>query len=162
MPLVERDHESAPIRATASTEEGPALRDAALVAARVARDEAEAAAIRERPGAAPPPLVAPDEAVAPLLRTGEMVHGLRSSAILMSPGDERALGYGGRLYLTSQRLVHVGQVTVSVELSDIDEVSLAGDRLLLTLSAGDGLALDLQRPRAFRAEMAAIMRGRRR
>jgi hypothetical protein len=162
MPLTERNHESAPPPATVSTEEGPALRDAALVAERVARDEAEAAAIRERSATAPPALIVPDKMIGPLVRPGERVHGLRSSAMLMSPGDERAYGYGGCLYLTSQRLVHVGQVIVTVELDDIAEVSRAGDRLLLTLRAGDGMALDVERPRSLRAEMAAVMRGRRR
>lgn len=158
MSLAERDHESAPAPATASTEEDPALRDAARVAERVARDEAGAAAIRERPASAPLPEVAFHDPIAALLRPDEVVHGLRPSAMLMSPGDERAFGYGGSLYLTSQRLVHVGQVTVTVELNDIVEASLAGDRLLLTLRAGDGLALDVERPRTFRAEMAAVMR----
>lgn len=162
MSFAERDHEAAPSPGTASTEEGPALRDAALIADRVAQDEAEAAAIRERSASTPLPPMAADGAIAELLRPREMLHGLRPSAILLSPGDERSLGYGGSLYLTSQRLVHLGQVNVSVELNDIAEVSLGGDRLLVTLRAGEGLVLDLERPRAFRAQMAAILRERRR
>ena len=59
------------------------------------------------------------------------------------------------LYLTSRRLVHLGQVVLSVNLIDIEESSLAGERLLLTLRNGEGLTLDVDRPRLLRAEMAA-------
>ena len=89
---------------------------------------------------------------------GQLVHDLRSRAILKAPGDDRALGYGGTLYLTSRRLVHIGQVTVNVQLADIVETSLAGERLLVTLSDGEGLMLDLDRPRQLRAEVAAAIR----
>ncbi len=78
--------------------------------------------------------------------------------MLGTPGGDRAHGYGGTLYLTSRRLVHLGQVVVSVALTDIEETSLAGERLLLTLRAGEGLSLDLDRPRVLRAEIAAATR----
>ena len=77
------------------------------------------------------------------------------------PGGDRALGYGGTLYLTSQRLVHLGQVVVSVQLTDIEETSLAGELLLLSLREGEGISLDLDRPRVLRAEIAAATRGMR-
>ena len=48
---------------------------------------------------------------------------------------------------------------MSVQLTDIAESSLAGERLLLTLSNGEGLSLDLDRPRLLRAEMAEATRG---
>ena len=44
---------------------------------------------------------------------------------------------------------------VTVQLTDIVETSLAGERLLLTLRDGEGITLDLDRPRLLRAEMAA-------
>jgi len=83
---------------------------------------------------------------------------VRGSAILHAPGGDRAHGYGGTLYLTSRRLIHLGQVIMSVPLTDIVETSLAGERLLLALRDGEGLALDLDRPRRLRAELAAAMR----
>lgn len=48
---------------------------------------------------------------------------------------------------------------VIVKLTDIVEPSLAGERRLLTLRDGEGLALDLDRPRLLRAQMAAATRG---
>ena len=47
---------------------------------------------------------------------------------------------------------------VTVQLTDIVETSLAGERLLLALRNGEGMAFDLDRPRLFRAEIAAATR----
>jgi hypothetical protein len=138
----------------ASTEEGPALRDAAAAAQRAADDEAAATAARERFRIAPMDVLAPDERIGPQLADGELVHALRTHAILRAPGGDAALGYGGTLYLTSRRLIHLGQVVVTVSLTDIVETSLAGERLLLSLRGGEGLSLDVDRPRLLRAEIA--------
>lgn len=158
MTQTERDQDREAVLAD-STEEGPALRDAATTAARMEADEAAAIEARERLRTAPLPSIEPDENIAPQLDKNELVHNLRRSAILRAPGDDRALGYGGTLYLTSKRLVHIGQVTVNVQLADIAETSLAGERLLITLCGGDGLSLDVDRPRLLRTEIAAAMRG---
>ena len=45
-----------------------------------------------------------------------------------------------------------------MQLTDIVETSLAGERLLLALRNGDGMTFDLDRPRVLRAEIAAAMR----
>jgi hypothetical protein len=158
MHLAERDRDRSTDAAEGSTEEGSALRDAALIADRVAADEADAALARERLKDGPLPSIEPDEHVVDHLTPGESVHDLRTRAILSAPGGENALGYGGSLYLTSRRLVHLGQVNVSVRLTDIVETSLAGERLLLTLPEGEGMALDVERPRHFRAQLAAAQR----
>ena len=158
MQASERDRSAPPLVDTL-TEEGPALRDATTLAERAEADEIAARAARDRFAVAPVPVIEPDEHVQPHLYQGELVHGLRRCAILRAPGDHRALGYGGTLYLTSRRLVHLGQVFVTVQLTDIVESSLAGERLLLTLRAGEGFSLDIDRPRLLRAEMAAVTRG---
>jgi hypothetical protein len=142
-----------------STEEGPALRDALSVARRAADDEALAAAARESFRTKPMPTVEPDDDIRAHLNPGERVHALRTRAILNVPGGEHVPGYGGTLYLTSRRLVHLGQVMKSVQLADVVESSLAGDRLLLTLAGGDGVSIDVDRPRLLRAEMAEAARG---
>ncbi len=144
------------------TEEGPALRDAATVAERADIDEAAATAARERFRIGPIAALEPDDAIRPHLGDEELVHALRTRAILRAPGGDAALGYGGTLYLTSRRLVHLGQVVVSVQMTDIVETSLAGERLLLTLRQGEGLSLDVDQPRLLRAEMAEAARGVRR
>ena len=158
MHMSERDRDTSADLVEESTEEGPALRDAATAVERAAADEALASAARDMFLVSPVPVMEADELVLPHLLPGENVHGLRRHAILRAPGDDRALGYGGSLYLTSRRLIHLGQVIVTVQLTDIVEASLAGERLLLTLRDGEGLTLDLDRPRLLRAEMAAVAR----
>lgn len=146
---------------TGSTEEGPALRDAAAAVSRIETDEAAAMEARQRYRTDALPSLEPDATVRRHLAAGETVHGVRTSAILKPPGDDRALGYGGTLYLTSARLLHVGQLTVDVQLRDIVETSLAGERLLITLRDAEGLTLDVDRPRLLRAEIAAATRAAR-
>jgi hypothetical protein len=162
MHLAERDRDRSRPSIERSTEEGPALRDAAAVAERAAADEADAALARERLRDGPLPTIEPDDGVVAHLTAGECVHDLRTRAILRTPGGESTLGYGGSLYLTSRRLVHLGQVNVTVQLTDIVETSLAGERLLLTLPRGEGMSLDVERPRHFRAHLAAAQRRLRR
>jgi hypothetical protein len=128
----------------------------------VADDEEAAAAARERFRSVPIPTIEVDDAIRSHLHPGELVHSLRRRAILSTPGGDGALGHGGTLYLTSRRLIHLGQVVVTVGLTDLQETSLAGERLLLTLRDGDGLTLDVDKPRLLRAEMAAIGQGLRR
>ena len=139
------------------TEEGPALRDASATAARIEADEREALEARERLRTEPLAAFEPDDVVRTHLYPGEVVHDLRRSAILRAPGD-RALGYGGTLYLTSRRLAHIGQVNVTVQLGDISEIATAEERLLVTLKDAEGLAFDIDRPRLFRTLIAAAMR----
>jgi hypothetical protein len=154
----ERDQDLSPTTVEKSTEEGPALRDAMTAAARAEADEAAANLARDSFLVMPVPEIEADEAIAPHLLEGELVHALRRHAILRAPGGDTALGYGGTLYLTSRRLVHLGQVVMTVRLIDIVESSLAGEQLLLTLRDGEGLAIELDRPRLLRAEMAALTR----
>jgi hypothetical protein len=160
MHLAERDRDSSRTANSidGSAEDGPALRDATASVERADADEAEAAAARERFRIGPIPALEPDSHISHWLTDGELVHALRPHAIIRTPGGEASLGYGGTLYLTSRRLVHLGQVEMSVQLTDIVETSLAGERLLLSLSNGEGLSLDLDRPRLLRAEMAQAMR----
>jgi hypothetical protein len=162
MQAAERDRDASGPSADASTEEGPALRDAAGTAARISDDESAAAAARERFRAEPIGSIEPDAELLPHLAPGELVHDLRKRAILKAPGDDRSLGYGGTLYLTSRRLVHLGQVVLSVQLTDLIETSLAGERLLLSLRDGEGLSIEVDRPRLLRAEMAEVGRRLRR
>lgn len=161
MQRAERDQDPAVPVVDLSTEEGPALRDAVAAARRAERDEAEAAAARERYRSSPLPPVLAANGVATHLLPNEVLHSARPSAILSAPGGDGGLGYGGTLYLTSRRLIHLGQVVLTVALSDILETSMAGERLLLALRAGEGIALDVDRPRLLRAEIAAARRANR-
>lgn len=158
----ERDQDPSPTTVETSTEEGPALRDAMTAAQRADADEAAANLARDSFLVMPVPHIQADANIATHLSAGELVHALRRHAILRAPGGDAALGYGGTLYLTSRRLVHLGQVVMGVRLTDIVESSLAGEQLLLTLRDGEGISLEVDRPRLLRAEMAALTRELRR
>lgn len=143
---------------TAPSENAAGLADAEALVARAEADETAAHDARQRFRDDPMAPVAPNEAIAPHLVPGEELFAIRSSAIINGPGVAAPLtGYGGTLYLTSQRIVHLGQVTLSLRLEDIEELSLAGERLLLTLRGGDGIAVDVAGPRLLRAQIAAAM-----
>ncbi len=157
-----RGRASAPKSGETLEEVGPALRDATAIARRSESDEAEAAAARARLRRGPIPVIEPDPEIVPMLADGEHVHSARRHALLSRPNGHRARGTGGRLYLTSRRLVHLGKGVVSVLLTDIEEIALAGETLLLTLHGDEGISLDLDRPRLLRAEIAAVLRQLRR
>lgn len=157
MQLAGRDRD--PTDTVGLTEEGPALRDAAAAAERAAADEADAMSARERFDSEPLAPIEADQAIAPHLLQDELVYALRTRAILRAPGGDSSLGYGGTLYLTSQRLVHLGQVVMAVQLSDIVESSLAGERILLTLRESEGLSVEVDRPRLLRVMIAEAARG---
>lgn len=70
-------------------------------------------------------------------------------------------GMGARCTSPRAGWFNPGQVLMTVQLSDILATSLAGERLLLSLRDGDGLTIDLSRPRTFRTEVAAAMRAKR-
>lgn len=143
----------------------PALADAEALLARAHADEAAAAAARERYRSQAIETLPPDATVAPLLATDEPLYAVRPSAILnTATGASPIPGYGGTLYLTDRRLLHVGRVVVSIGLDQVREMSLAGDRLLVRLDGGEGITLEVDRPRLLRVEISAAMlaaRGRR-
>jgi hypothetical protein len=136
-----------------------ALRDAGSILERSVRDEREAVDLRIRYESEPmQPLVA-DPSVIEMLETGEELFAVREPAILNAsdPDQSRSLpGYGGTLYLTSTRLVHRGQVVLSVAVRDIVDTVVVGERLLLMLHGGEGLSVDIDRPRVFRVQLSAI------
>ena len=65
--------------------------------------------------------------------------------------------FPGRLYLTTQRLMVVGGRRSMSSSSEIDELALAGERLLITLRDGTGLSIDASRPRLMRVQIAAAL-----
>ncbi len=144
---------------TADSVDAAALRDAAEILARARADEtaADEARVRYR-GQLMRPLE-PDPSIAPLLAPGEVVLAVRRLAILdrrePAIGTGAPAGLAGDLYLTSRRLVLAGRHALSFDLGEIEEVMLAGERLLLVLGDGNGASLYVDRPRLLRVELAA-------
>jgi hypothetical protein len=140
--------------------EGAALRDAQTIAARIAADEAAAdhARLTYRDGGLP--AIEPDAAASQILDPGELLHAVRPSALLEenTSGDFPPQPKGGVLYLTSTRLVHQGQETTELSLSEIEEVAVALERLvLIRLRDGSDVALEVDQPRLLRVQLATAI-----
>jgi hypothetical protein len=151
--------EGTPSGAVAST---AGLRDAAAIVARVADDEGAARETRAACRVREIEPIAPDARIAPLVLPGEVVFAVRSSALLDrrqppagAAGWSGCLGLAGDLYVTSTRLLLVGRTVVVYDLDEIQEVVVAGERLLLTLRDGAGVIVEVVRPRLLRVEIAA-------
>jgi len=137
----------------------PALRDAAQILALADADEAAADEARQRYRTQSMAALEPDARIAPLLRVGEHLVAVRRSAMLdrrqPALGSDASTDLGGDLYLTPRRLVLVGRRTLSFDLDGIEEVMLAGERLLLVMRDGVGASLSVAQPRLLRVEIAA-------
>jgi hypothetical protein len=87
----------------------------------------------------------------------ERVLGMRAQAQL-GRVDARAGGIdldGGTLYVTSQRLIHLGSRLTSIRLADIREMAMADRRLLVTLADAGGVTVDADEPHQLRVLVAA-------
>ena len=138
-----------------------ALRDAAAIAQRISVDELAADAERARlvDGELPDLRAQVDGALS--LTDGELVHAIRHSAMLEQGNAE--MPAGGSLYLTSQRLVHVGEASREIGLDAILESAVALERLLLLdLTDGSDLAIEVDQPRLLRVQLAAARANARR
>lgn len=137
-----------------------ALRDARAIAARVADDEAAATAARREYQTDGLPALQPPAGFAPLALPGEVLHATRANALL-----ERTLvdapkppPQSGALYITSERLIHAGADPTRLSLGEIEEMAVALERLLLVrLRDGTDLAIDTDRPRLLRVQVAAAL-----
>ena len=138
-----------------------ALRDAAAIAQRVSADEQAADAERARlVDGALPDLRSPANG-ALRLTDGEVVHAIRHAALLEEGHTPTPLG--GDLYLTSNRLVHVGKSSRDISLDAIEESAVALERLLLLdLTDGSDLAIEVDQPRLLRVQLAAARANARR
>jgi hypothetical protein len=149
----------APGRAAAP--DAAALRDAAAIAQRVSDDELAADAERARlvDGELPDLRSQLDGALQ--LAGGELVHAIRRAALLDE--GEAATPAGGSLYLTSNRLIHVGESSREIRLDAIQESAVALERLLLLdLTDGSDLAIEVDQPRLLRVQLAAARANARR
>lgn len=138
----------------------PGLRDAQAIAARIAADEAAADIARVQFAANGIPAIPPGTAFARVARAGEALHAVCRHAILeRAPleGNEPVVN-GGTLYLTSRRLLHVGVETTELPLSEIEEMVVALERLvLIRLRDGSDLAVEVDQPRLLRVQIAAAL-----
>jgi hypothetical protein len=91
---------------------------------------------------------------------GERLHAIHRHAVLERTSGRAVdpLPSGGTLYLTSVRLLHLATDRTEIALGSIDEMGLALERLvLIRLSDGSDLALEVDQPRLLRVQMAAAI-----
>ena len=70
---------------------------------------------------------------------------------------------GGDLYLTSRRMVHVGESSREISLDAIEESAVSLERLLLLdLTDGSDTAIEVDQPRLLRVQLAAARANARR
>jgi hypothetical protein len=139
-----------------ATGETAAERDARAIADRAAEDEREAGELRTRIRAGFRPRADRDAGIRDHLSPDEDVVEIRDAVVaerVESDGTSRLLG--GRLYVTTARLLLLGPEPLGIPLAEVDEVAVAGERLLVTLVDGSGLRLDAGRPRLLRVQIAA-------
>ena len=154
----DRATEAAPSTALPADRADPgaaALRDAEAIAARVTADERAADEERERLAREPLPVVAARAEQVFQRWPGEIIHAERHAA-MVERGKDAPLS-GGTLYLTSRRLVHVGrEAVVEIDLERIADMAVALERLLLIeLTDGSDLAIEVDGPRLLRVQVAA-------
>jgi hypothetical protein len=140
--------------------EGAAVRDAQTIADRIAADEAAADEARQAYQTGGLPAIEPDAAAAALLQSSEILHAVRASALLeeAAPVAEAGVPRGGMLYLTSERLIHAGAESTELLLTEIDEMAVALERLVLIRRRdGSDFALEVDQPRLLRVQLAAAI-----
>ena len=138
-----------------------ALRDAATIAQRIVADEraADLERIRLVDGQLPNLNLEVDGGIQ--MGAGEEIHAIRPLAMLEDRNSSKPAG--GTLYLTSERIVHVGERSREINLDAIDETAVALERLLLVdLADGSGLAIEIDQPRLLRVQLAAARANARR
>ena len=100
-----------------------------------------------------------DSRVLAQLRVGERLLEHRSQAALTRVTDDThsADPTNGALVLTDQRLLHLDGKDIAIDLAEIEELALAGDRLLVTLAGLHGVIIETDATPEFRTAVATAI-----
>jgi hypothetical protein len=108
--------------------------------------------------------IEPDAIVSSHLNEGEQVLGFRThvtfARVDRSGGPGTAIP--GWLYVTDQRLIHIGAEVSAIPLTDVIELTVTQDMLLMGLLRSDGVAVGVNRPRLLRLLITAAKTAARR
>jgi hypothetical protein len=124
---------------------------------RAAADEARLR-LRER-GIVP---IEPDHRIATMLHPDEAVVTFRASVAIdrRVATREPDAGLQGDLYVTTDRVVHLGRSNLSLDLDEISEAAIVGDTLRLVLDNESAVSLAVNDPRLLRVQIAAAREAR--
>lgn len=100
-----------------------------------------------------------DPRLAGVLEPGELLIDKRLQAVLTRVTDDRRSSdpMPGALFLTDRRLLHLDGQNASINLAEIEELAIAGDRLLVTLAGLHGVIVDIESAAEFRAAISAAI-----
>lgn len=151
------DPQLAPGVPHAPTIDSAAVRDAEARVEQAQDDERAAREMRRRLTGGDLPTIEPDDAIAAMLWTGERVIAVRDAVVVERHEADAAQPPSiVRLYLTTERVVLVGGSPWSIPVSTIEELAVAGERVLISLTDGSGVRLDAGAPRVLRLLIAAV------
>jgi len=122
------------------------------------RTEAEAARSRYRAMGVIP--ISPDPGIEEALADGERLLAHRPSVRIDRRHHGAALPPCGDLYVTSDRVLLVGQGSLSIPLADIEDAALLKGALVLLLGGGKAVTVETDRPRLLRVQIAAARAAR--
>jgi hypothetical protein len=117
------------------------------------RTEAEAARSRYRAVGVIP--ISPDPGIVGALDDGEWLVARRPSVRIDRRHHGDALPPCGDLYVTSDRVLLVGQGSLSIPLDDIEDAAPLRGALVLFLRGGAAVTVETDRPRLLRVQIAA-------
>ena len=142
----------------AALRETAALRDGNQIVRQQEQDERDAVEARARYRSEGLSRMVPDALVADHLGRDESIVDVRQAALVHRHRvGEHDDAVAGALYLTTRRLVLIGQHPLELDLQMIDEVALVGGRLLVTLRDATGVSIEAPRPRLLRVQIAAAL-----
>lgn len=123
-------------------------------------DESAASEARARYRAHGIEAIESDERIRRVLAPDERVLAFRRAVALDRHQASAVDSFVGDLYVTSRRLVLLGPPTLSIDIEDIEDAALAGERLLLDLRNGVDIAVVVDRPRLLRVQVAVARAAR--
>jgi hypothetical protein len=102
--------------------------------------------------------IEPDERIGVMLAPGERVVAIRRDVSVERRKDVRdpELALRGDLYVTTTRIVCLGQVPFDVPLAEVREAVVAADALRLIIGDGRGLEIRTDDPALLRVEISVV------
>jgi hypothetical protein len=120
-----------------------------------AEDEALAAAARKYYRSDGFATIEPDDGMRSALRSGERLLAMRKTASIDHRPRSGSSPRSGGLAITSERLVMIDRLAETLaSFDELDDVTLATDRILVVLTTGTGFAIQSCHPRLLRVQLA--------
>jgi len=118
-------------------------------------DEALAAAARARYRTDGIPSIEPDGSIRSALGADEKVLAFRQGAAIERLGEPGTTAVSGPLAVTSERLLFIdGHPMTLAVLEELEDVTVATDRLMVMLRSGSAFSINADQPRLLRVQLA--------